>query len=453
MNSHNRQFTLAWLVVLFAAIYFVARGPYRAAQLTVDLPTFYGSTSAWLVGEDPYDHATIKRHYDDSGGDGQNVALCVNPPSFFPVMAPLGVPGYQTAKIGMIVANLAALGLALWAIAGAAGLSDRRAHALLLIAAAAALAPVQTTISQGQHGLLVLAALGLALRAELSRRDVLVGVCLAVAAALKPQMVALFGFYYLAQRRWAVVAAGALGTALLLGIGIARMELAGVGWLSGLRANMAAFTSAARDPVDMSGAANYAAMGDGRYIMIDIAALLHSFTDHAWAIRAARVFLGAAVVAAGCLLVPRRNATRSEALLGFALIGLGSIATMYNRYYAATVVVIAVAAAMRLILYDRQRLGWFVLAAGSPFVLPGVAILLKARSGPLDGHWLTESFVWRYLLLPHQVYTLLFTVAMVALALAKMRRRDIAPLTCDESGKSKRDAIATAVPPPTPTGR
>jgi len=121
MSGTRLKSPLIWLLLAAAVVYLLGRGPYRAVHETVDLPTFYGGARAWVLGEDPYDHATIKRLYDEAGGDGQHVARCVNPPSFFPVMAPLGLPAYQAAKLGMIGLSLAALGVALWAIGGLPG--------------------------------------------------------------------------------------------------------------------------------------------------------------------------------------------------------------------------------------------------------------------------------------------------------------------------------------------
>lgn len=425
MRDASSGFDWRWMVLFVALVYLLARGPLRAWDQTVDLPTFYAGTKAWLLGEDPYDHATIKRLYDTSGGDGQAVAMCVNPPGFFPVMAPLGLVGFQAAKVGMMALNLAALGMTLWALLGVFDVHRRYAAGLWLVAGAFALAPVQTTISQGQHGLMVLAAVALAMRAELARRDVLVGVCLAVAAALKPQMVILFGFYYLLMGRWVVVAAGALGTAALLGIGILRMELAGIDWLAGLRANLTAFTSAPRDPLTMAGAANYVAMGDGRFIMVDVAALLHTFTHEPPLICIARLLVGGVIVGLAVWGTLRARVTmaterREQVMTVYALLAAGCVFSAYNRYYAATVLVLAFAVGLHLVATRRWKLGWALLALSGVFFVPGVAVLLSLQRGTLAEHAITGSLVWRYLLLPHQVYAMIGII--VTLSVASLRR-------------------------------
>jgi hypothetical protein len=408
-----------WLVLLAALGYLFVRGPYRAWQETVDLPTFYGAAHAWIIGADPYDHATIKRVYDQRGGDGQHVARCVNPPSFFPVMAPLGLPGYQAAKLAMIVVNLAALGLALWFIASRSAVPNREGAAILFIAAALALAPVHTTISQGQHGLLVLAALALAWRADVAGRDELVGVALAIAAAVKPQMVLLFGFYYLLLGRWSVVASGLAGTAVLFGVGVLRMEWAGVDWLNGWQANLEAFTGPVRDSADMSGAGNYAILGDGRYIMIDVAAWLHTFTPHAAVIAAGRGAVAVAAVASAVLATRQHRGHREAqaSLIIYALLAVGCLLAFYNRFYAATVLVLPIAVGVGLIQAGGRRLGWGVLLASSVFLLPGVAILLRLKAGIGESWWVVDSLVWDLVLLPHQVYALLAIALLLIVCL------------------------------------
>lgn len=413
------------LLLAIALAYLFMRGPWRAAQQTVDLPTFYGAAQAWVLGENPYDHATIKRLYDSAGGDGQNVALCVNPPSFMPLMAPLGMMPYQPAKFTMIGINLLALGLAAWMIGRHAGLLKNPTHAVLFFAAAASLASVHTAISQGQHGILVLLLLGLAMRAERSTgKGIHIGLGLALAAALKPQMVVLFGFYYLARRRWPVVLAGLLGTAGLLAIGITRMEAVGIDWLDGIRANLAAFTSAEPDTTDMSGLGNYEAIGDSRFIMLDVATLVHSFTHHEAIVKTIRFITGAAILLAAWRLAPRRSMGSRDPLLLYALLSVGCLVTSYNRFYAATVLVLVIAAAMRLILVDRQRIGWALLALCAPFVLPTAAILRKLQAGPLADTDIVDNPLWRHLLLPHQTYLLLGLLVLLGIAMHRLRSEE-----------------------------
>jgi len=425
INLLRQQKTVGLLLLLTIALaYLFIRGPWRAAHQTVDLPTFYGAAKAWVIGDDPYDHTTIKRLYDDAGGDGQFVARCVNPPSFMPVTAPLGVVPYQPAKFAMIGINLITLGLAIWIIGQAAGLFTTSARALLFCAAACALAPIHTTIAQGQHGIMVVAILALAMRAERSGKDSHIGLYLALAAALKPQMVVLFGFYYLAQRRWVVVLSGALGTAALLAIGIGRMELVGIDWLNGIRTNLEAFTAApAVSYIDMSGAANYHVIGDDRFIMLDIATLGHAFTHHEAAIKLLRLTVGAAIILAALRLNRRKATTATQRLLVYAMLSVGCLAASYNRFYAATVLVLVIAAGMRLILVERQRIGWLMIALCAPFVVPGSAILLTLQGGALADSRLPDHPIWRHLLLPHQVYLILALLVTICVAMRQLNRQ------------------------------
>ena len=414
MTSKRALIFCSYIAVGLALAYLAIRGPVRAWGSSVDLPTFYSASRAWVYGHDPYNHETLVKIYEKSGGDNQSVAICVNPPSFFPVMSPLAATPYQAAKKIMVVLSLGAFALALWLIGRVTGPQGPIPWAALLLTTA--LASVHTTLSQGQQGLLVLAALAGALAAQTRQRELVVGLCLALAAAFKPQMVLLFGVYYLFRRRWAVVAAGAAGTAALVSIGAGRMWLAGIDWFNGFSDNMAAFTGSVFNPVDMSGAGNYAAMGRGRYIMLDIAAPLHAVTDHPVAIGAARLTVGAAALAVAIWQTLRPRPTTTQMLLAYATLSVGGLACMYNRHYAATLLVFVVAAAIRLIIEKRTLAGGLLLTMCLPFAVPGAAVMRRLENGPWKNSAVTRSALWEYVLYPHQTYLLLAMLVVLAVA-------------------------------------
>ena len=45
----------AFAILVLVSGYFFIRGPWRAAEHSVDLPTFYTSARAWVLGLNPYD--------------------------------------------------------------------------------------------------------------------------------------------------------------------------------------------------------------------------------------------------------------------------------------------------------------------------------------------------------------------------------------------------------------
>jgi hypothetical protein len=406
-----------WLVLLLLALssgYFIARGPVRALDQTVDLPTFYAATRVWMMGQNPYDQPTTQRIYEEADGSEYVVAICMNPPCFFPLLAPLAAVSYPVAQWAMVLINIVSLLVAGWTFGRAAGLLDHPKLRWLWWGAILALAPVHTTISQGQHGLLVMALLGLALLADESRRDVVVGLCLAIAAALKPQMVLLFGVYYLLRGRWRVCAAGAIASILLLTLGIGRMMLAGINWWPSMLANMDAFTNATMRNEVGAGTANYAILGDGRFIMIDIEALIHYLTSESMVIAVSRIVLGGIVLGLASFTARRQSASRVHLLATYAMLAVGCLLTFYNRFYAAAALISVIGLAMYLIRIGRGRSGWIMLALVGPFVLPGVAMMRVLELGTLADSAVVQTWLWR-IFYPHQVFMLLCIFTLLAI--------------------------------------
>jgi uncharacterized membrane protein len=88
--------------------------------------------------------------------------------------------------------------------------------------------PLLLGIRYGQIDIVLLLLTTLALLAHTRRRDLLAGLALGAAAAVKPTL-ALYGLYYLRKRRWATLAAAALTGGLL---GLAPFLLLGSGALA-----------------------------------------------------------------------------------------------------------------------------------------------------------------------------------------------------------------------------
>jgi hypothetical protein len=149
----------------------------------------------------------------------------VYPPVFAVAFAPftmLSLDGAFAVWLGVLFAALIA---AIWVLVSTL-LPQARPYrlqlALILAAVAAVFNPVRTIFITGQVDLIILLLLALALRSFLRRQDVLTGVLLAAAIAIKPT-IGFFVLFLLWKRayRAAIVCCGLAGALLLLPFGVA----------------------------------------------------------------------------------------------------------------------------------------------------------------------------------------------------------------------------------------
>ena len=389
-----RAALVAALVVVSA--YFFVRGPYRAWRGTIDLHVFYSASRAWLLGRNPYDSRDLDAVFRDAGGTRVR-DLSLNPPVTFVLLAPLAAVPWPVAEKAWTVLNVLLTGACLWALASHLGFRRGETRTALFVAFALALAPFHTAISQGQLTVAVTALVVFAFGAELGGREVLAGVCLGLATALKPQMALLFVLLHLCRRRWRSLAGAASTLAALGAIALGRMALAGVPWLPSWRERLSTFTE--------GGTGDPTTANPGRQLMINLHVVLHELTDNRLAVNL--IVLAFVVVAGGAVL--RASRTRRDSaseLLACSMAAVLSLVGFYNRLYSATLLVLPLAWCL-LAMADRPLRKPAILVAWAlvPFVVPGAAIMnVLARDGPMrslaaNPWWQAATF--------HQVYALL----------------------------------------------
>ncbi|MBS3735527.1 MAG: DUF2029 domain-containing protein [Phycisphaerae bacterium] len=393
-GSPSRTLCVAAGVFFLAALaYFAWRGPWRAVQRTVDYPTFYAAARTWLAGGNPYDVDALRATYAAAADRDVDVLWYLNPPGTLPLLAAFGAMRFAASNLAWLAVSLALIAVIVRETGRLCGLRPRQPRFWLLAGFIVALAPFHTSISQGQLSIAVTACLLLALRCEMHRRDWLTGLLLAVAASLKPQMVFAFGLYYLLVGRWRVCVAGVVAlVALTLG-GIVPMVAGGVPWLDAWREGYAAANTAMNDP---------AATELGRYIVLSLPMLLHTWLDSAWLVHGITVaFLVFALAAAVWLGAVTR---RVSAPWLYGLLALASLLGAYHRIYDATVLVLPIALAVGLWRRGRPRWAIAGLVPIAPMVVSGAAVLVVATRRQWIPPAVAESMLWRGFALPHVVW-------------------------------------------------
>jgi hypothetical protein len=284
---------LVALLLAAAACGFV-RGPARAWRGTIVLDVFYSASRAWLLGTNPYDNANLNAVFRAAGGE-KPLDLSLNPPVTFVVLAPLAALPWGVAEKAWTLLNVLLTGLCLLVGTRLAGLRLGQRRTTFFLAFALALAPFHTAISQGQLTVVVTALVVLALAVELRGKAALAGVALGLATAMKPQMGLLFLLLELARLRWRALM-GAAGTlALLAGVAVGRMALAGVDWLPSWQESLATFTR--------GGTGDPTARNPASLLMINLHVVLHSFVERRWVVNLvviAFVLLAGALALSSC---------------------------------------------------------------------------------------------------------------------------------------------------------
>ena len=438
----RRWRTLALALLALALVYFAARGPYRAWSATIDYHVFYAASRAWAQGSDPYDQTNLDRVFMQADGRipigvdphtgrvnrfgtptrDASVNLSLNPPMTFVPLAPLALLPWRISENLWTLINMAAIALTALALLRTLNVPVTATAALFFLAALLALAPLHTSLVQGQLTILVAAAVAGALWADTRGRWILSGVLLALAACLKPQLGLAFLLLPFVRMRWAsgLVAVGAVG--LLAAVAVGRMELAGIDWLASYRANLSGF-------VTQGGQADPTAANSRAFMMINLGALLSQVFASSTLANAMSLGLLAAAGLAAVVLMHRRGKARDEMLM-YSAVAVLSLLAFYNRSYGATLLVVPLA--------------WAVLAIGQPalrkpallallcvivFLVPGSAALAVLQQKDLfnpDAAW------WRMGVLWHQTYALLVLTGAILWAMVRQRRShpaDAPPLT------------------------
>jgi hypothetical protein len=237
----------AFVILILVSSYFFIRGPWRAAEHSVDLPTFYTSARAWVLGLNPYDWDQLRALGRESGLQEHHLDRSLTPPMTLVAFSPLALLPYSGAKWVWLAMNLSFVALSLVELLRIVKFEWKEPRTLVFLIMALGLASIHTAISQGQLTMAATLLLVYALKFDLQKKATLTGSMIALAGIFKPQVVLLYGLYYLFRRQWQVVLVSAVIGIVALCIAIGRMEIAGVEGLQQWRENIVDFVQGAGD--------------------------------------------------------------------------------------------------------------------------------------------------------------------------------------------------------------
>jgi hypothetical protein len=273
-----------------------------------------------------------------------------------------------------------------------------------------ALAPFHTDIAEGQLSILVTTAVILALRCQVEKHPKMAGVMLGLAVAIKPTMALLLPVMLLFRGHLRMLVYVVFTCAILTGLSIGKMHMAGIQWLPYLKQNLETFSQGGRGDVT----------GPTSYLMIHLEVVLAGIFGDPKTIHIMAAAMVALLGAAGLLAVRGLRDRQSELLL-WGLFSLLCLMAFYNRLYSATLLVLPLAWAMRNLTRPGMRgVSWVMLLLILPFLVPGAAALAT---------WFPQlaTMPGGGLFLHHQVFLLAFLAIAIGYAGEKLRKMENSP--------------------------
>ena len=408
----TRKRSIIWTICTLAILsLFVVRGPRRALTSSSDLRGPYTASVVWLKGMNPYDSKQLTVTHVNQGGQGRLVQL-LHPPGILPLLAPLAIFQWQTAKSVWLLVNLVSIGIIILSLLS---ITPKIAHQWgLLILGTLAFAPIHTAIQLGQ---LSLSAIAMGLSAfALSGRNyrVIPALLIALAVTLKPQIGLVFLAYLLATLRLKVFLLSLLASSCLLGVGIggivtSEIPLADI--QTEWQRNLSESNSA-------KGGDRFTDANPARSNLINLHIFLSAFISDQ---RVVSITVPI-VVLVGCLIwlglyhVRDRSAPLAIAL---SLPLILSLQIVYHRTYDAIVLLLPLSWAISEWTGIYQKTARLILITGAVFFVPGGALVAWAQTTdrlPLE---LTHHPVWKTLVVPHGSIALLVISLILLIVMSR----------------------------------
>lgn len=414
------RWALVAALLLFATAHLLARGPIdvKGNFNLCDFAQHYSAARLWLIGQNPYDGPSLTVAWQASAPGPVIVPLDywygLLPPGAYVVLAPLAAMPAWAASVAWLALSVLAIFASLSVALSLAHVRASSLNGWIVISAALASAPFQTLLAVGQCSLFVVSLILLSIWCAQRGRDARAGILLAVAAALKPQLAAPFGLFYLCYRNWKLCGFAAVTCLALNLVGIAQLEWRGIGWWAAWTGNIAGSTrpGEANDPT---------LAGQWRHQIVNLTVLLHSFFTSKTLITILNGSIVAVLVGAYVWLV-RRARFSADALLSISLLCALALLPLYHRSYDAAVLVVPLAWALSSLRGPLRGAAWATLAALSIFLIPFDALLLaEQKLGLFRG--VSQAWWWKAFVAPHHAWAALGVCACLTSALYQRVRQ------------------------------
>jgi hypothetical protein len=342
---HQRiGWALLIVVILAAAGELGVRGFRRALSDMQDFAVIYSSTRAFETGKNPYDNAAMREAWLEANhektADPGPQDLALYPPATYLLLSPLALMDWTQVRWAWILINLLSVTVLIVTLPRYWLGKLPPWKAACATAFIFGFGPIHTAIAKGQLAVPVAALLALALAARVRDLPTLAAILIALAASLKPQIVAPIIVLYLIQKQWKALAVVAGVTSGLICMAWLRMSWADVSWIGPLLHNV----SVASKP---GGVYDPSPSNPLAFQLVNASVLFHRITSNQAVIDLVLAGIGVFV----CLLLWKRGQSPSDlfadpaAFSAACVLGLVLIA---HRYYDAAVLIFVFVWALRV---------------------------------------------------------------------------------------------------------
>ncbi len=402
---------VAFAALAVAAAYFAWRGVLRATELSFDLKYGYASIQAMLAGLNPYDPAHLERVLLAGGGTTDHVVGALRNvyfPFTLPVFLPISVGSWPQALTAGLIINVVLVAAIILGLLRYLGWPLVTIRSFLFAAAVLALAPIHTSMADGQTSVAAVAALVGAL--VLSKRQGVSGLLTGLSSAIKVQVGLPFVVLALVRGRWRSAAWAAGAIALLGLVALIPLQLSGHPWFMTWQDNLR-WASGPEGP-------NYAGPDNlGRVTLLNLQYPLRQL-GASETVAGAITFAVVGIAGLAYLWIARRPG-RDRDLLDMSVVGVLTLLLTYHRFYDAVLLVFPIAWAFAAWHGGRRVIAGLVLLCCADFLFPFQATLSVFEEEGRVPAWLTDSAVWDAVLLAQHVWSLVGLTGLLLVASAQ----------------------------------
>ena len=413
--------TLALLLMCYGTAVFAVRGVSRGAKDSGDFATLFAATRAWVHGANPYERENVVHEWDAAGGEAKatpdwHATPSVYPPTTFLVLCPWALLSWSTARILWLAVSVGSIILGLISLCRVSQSDSDLPRSLGFVGLSLSLYPLSTGVSKGNPAVIATSFLILSVILALTRRQIVGGLLLAIALALKPQLAAPFFLYHAMERRWRLVFAAGLIFCAIAVIATIRTNSIASGW----RADWLAKVHTTTEP---GGINDISESNPYRFQAINLAVLTEAVTRSP---RLANVFNAVfSSLALLILLLSDRFRNRAESRWLFAsAIAVFCLLPVYHRFYDASLLIFPLYWAFFHVPSGSRSAMTVVpvVLLILPFVLPGAVLLSNLVDTHRVATSVATSYWWNAFVMPHQVWALVGLYACLVWRFARSQQ-------------------------------
>jgi hypothetical protein len=403
--------------VIVAGAEFLVRGPIRAVQSGGqfnDLLSPYIQSRAWLLGRDPYSPQTLlslwpqdAAHFEFLPKEVADGTLAIKRgfPTAYPltclmVLVPFSLLPWKLAWSLWLAISVTLFAATVWVLLLLAGISAKRDLALLFVAMALALAPFHTGIVTSNLAVVATEISVIAIWLAGKEHENAAGVLLALAISLKPQIGLCFLAYCLVRHRWRIAGITVAVAAAIALAAFLRLEFGHTPWLqSYLADNQALFGRGVL--------ADFTPRNPTRFGLINLQLVLYPLAGTVRGTNVLAALVGAVMLAAWLVFMLRKRDSGTE-LADLSAVAVMSLLPVYHRFYDAVLLILPLAWAVAALQHQRRKTAILALLLMVPFLLPGGSLLETLQTKGHIPDTLMNRWWWNTIVMPHQVWALLF---------------------------------------------